>query len=113
MIADTQVQPKAVRPQGRRVSRNSHKRSMVVIGAVLLLLTVALGVNMLSIRTRDQMLAVQEQELLAEIEEQQLRAEEIASYAVVAHTDEYIRQVAQERLGLVSPNEIIFVPVAE
>ena len=38
------------------------------------------------------------------------RAEEVKAYEEYVKTDEYIKDVAEEKLGLVDPNEIIFKP---
>ena len=52
----------------------------------------------------------QEAELRAQISEEQARAEEVKAYEEYVKTDEYIKDVAEEKLGLVDPNEIIFKP---
>ena len=52
----------------------------------------------------------QEAELKSQINEQKERAEEIKEYEEYVKTDEYIKEVAEEKLGLVDPNEIIFKP---
>ena len=100
-------------PTRKRRPHYSHRRSMFLISLILLFLSIILGSNMLSVRERNQAFTQQERELNALITEQKMRAEEITAYASIVHTEEYLLQVAQERLGLVNPNDIIFVPVTE
>ena len=50
----------------------------------------------------------QEEELQKQLEEEELRAEEIEELEDYVGTDEYIEDVAKDKLGLVYPNEILF-----
>lgn len=50
----------------------------------------------------------QEYQLAAEIEAEKERAEEIGELEKYIQTDEFVRSTAKEKLGLVSPGEIIF-----
>jgi len=89
----------------------SHKKSMLLITAVLLCLVVVLGFHSLSIRERGRVLAQQEEELLRQIQVQEERALEIADFEEFVHSDEHIRMIAGDVLNLVEPNAIIFRPV--
>ena len=100
------------RQQKRKLSSifRQHKRSVVVICTVLGLLAAALAVNSVSLYGRNQVYKQQEAELRAQIEEQNARAEEVKEYAEYVKSEDYIKDMAQEKLGLVDPNEILFQP---
>ena len=49
-------------------------------------------------------------QLQKQIEEAKKRSEEVKAYEEYVKTDEYIKDIAEEKLGLVDPNEIIFKP---
>lgn len=87
-----------------------HKRSMVLISFVLVLLAVVLGVNAGKLRSKNANYKLQEAELKVQIKEQEDRAKEIEEFEEYVKTDEYIKEVAEEKLGLVDPNEILFKP---
>lgn len=48
--------------------------------------------------------------LQEEIQSEKERQKEIDSLEEYVKTDEYIKEVAREKLGLIDPNEIIFKP---
>lgn len=87
-----------------------HKRSVVVICTVLGMLAAALAVNSVSLYGRNQVYKQQEAELRAQIAEQKERAEEVKEYAEYVQSEDYIRDVAEEKLGLTDPKEILFRP---
>ena len=64
----------------------------------------------MSLYGKKRLYSQQEAELRAQISEEQARAEEVKAYEEYVKTDEYIKDVAEEKLGLVDPNEIIFKP---
>lgn len=106
---------KVGKASGRRNKRKSptlrrHKGSMMLIIFVLVLLTVVLGVNSVKLRSRNANYKLQEAELKAQIQEQEDRAKEIEEFEEYVKTDEYIKEVAEEKLGLVDPDEILFKP---
>lgn len=74
------------------------------------MLTGVLSVNAVSLYGKKRFYSQQEAELRAQISEEQARAEEVKAYEEYVKTDEYIKDVAEEKLGLVDPNEIIFKP---
>ena len=52
--------------------------------------------------------AQREVQLEAELRAQQDRQQELADYEQYTKSEEYMRNMAKSKLGLVSPNEIIF-----
>lgn len=100
------------RPSGRRKRRRqSHRRSVMMISIVLLLLCGVLTVNSVTLQAKNDSYKEQEKDLTEQIEEQKARAEEIKEYEEYVKTDEYVKETAEDKLGLVDPDEIIFKPV--
>ena len=88
------------RMQKRKNARLRHyKRSIVMICAVLVCLTGALAVGSLSLHAKN-----------AQYKEQEERAKEVEEFEEYVKTDDYIKETAEDKLGLVDPNEIIFKP---
>lgn len=102
-----------VRQQERKKASmlRRHKKSVIIICTVLVLLAGMLAVNSVSLYAKNQTYKQQEAELQAQIEEEKARAEEVEAFQEYVKTDEYIKDVAEQKLGLVDPNEIIFKPV--
>lgn len=85
-----------------------HKTSILSITGVVVMLAVVLSVGSISLRRKNEAYKEQEAKLEAQLEEEQARAEEIDELEEYVGTDEYIEDVAKEKLGLVYPNEILF-----
>ena len=100
----------AVRRKGRSQSPVSrqHRKSVRIICAVLMILTVVLVVNSVSLYAKNESYKQQEAELKAQIKEEKERSKEVAAYEEYVKTDDYIKEVAEEKLGLVDPNEVLF-----
>lgn len=99
------------RIQGKRARAKrqlQHKLSMIVIAAVILVLGATLSVASISLQAKNKEYMAQETELEAQIEAEANRAEEIDELEKYVGTDEYVEDVAKEKLGLVYPNEILF-----
>ena len=95
-----------------RVRRNksylqTHKRSVLAISAVIVLLIVVVSVNAMTLRAKEKAYRAQETELEEQLKEEE-RAAEIDDLESYVNTDEYVEEVAREKLGLVHENEIIF-----
>ena len=101
---------------GRSKSRKTnsawryHKKSMMLISMILVLLVGVLAVNAVSLRNRNAQYKKQQAELEAQIKEEKKRTKEVEAYEAYVKTDDYVKEVAEEKLGLVDPNEIIFRP---
>ena len=96
------------RKNRQQVRLQRHKRSICGISAVILLLVVVVSVNSITLRAKNKSFLEQEAELKTQIEEQESRAKEIEELESYVGTDEYIEQIARNKLGLVHENEIIF-----
>ncbi len=101
---------------GRKRSRKNtsifrqHKKSILIIYTVLGMLAAVLAVNSVSLYARNEVYKQQEAELKAQIKEQKARSEKVEEYREYIKTDDYIKDVAEEKLGLVDPDEILFRP---
>ena len=75
-----------------------------------MMLICVLTVNAVKLQAKNQDYKQQEAELKAQISEQKERSKEVKEFKKYVKTDEYIKEVAEEKLGLVDPDEIIFKP---
>lgn len=96
---------RVVRP---RNGMNQHKRSIICISAVILLLAAVVIMSSVSLSAKNKSYIAQEKGLKAQIAEEEKRTEEIDELEEYVETDEYIEQVAKDKLGLVHENEILF-----
>lgn len=85
-----------------------HKLSILLISGVVLILGVMLSVASISSRAKNQDLKAQEAELEEQLKAEKARSEEIDELEEYVGTDEYVEDVAKDKLGLVYPNEILF-----
>lgn len=98
------------RSRRRRLRRGmrGHRQSVFAIIAVLILLVAVVSVNAMTLRAKEKSYQAQEIELAQQIEEEKARAKEIDELEKYVGTDEYVEEVAKDKLGLVHENEIIF-----
>lgn len=90
----------------RRV--RSNRRSMLAISAVVVLLLVVITVNSMTLWAKERSYQAQEIELEEQIAKEKERTGEIEKLEQYVGTDEYVEEVARDRLGMVHENEIIF-----
>lgn len=91
-----------------KLSRN--RRGVLLTGTVLVLLTGVLAFGSLSLKAKNDEYKAQEAELKTQIQEEQARSKEVEQFKEYVKTDDYIKDIAEDKLGLVDPNEIIFKP---
>lgn len=84
--------------------------SYIFVLSVLFLMVTIVEIGM--IKQRKILMRYEEQaaSLQEEIRSEKERQKEIDSLEEYVKTDEYIKEVAREKLGLIDPNEIIFKP---
>lgn len=85
-----------------------HKVSVLAISCVIVVLAITLSVASISLNAKNRNYKAQEAELQEQLEAERVRAEEIDELEEYVGTEEYVEDVAKEKLGLVYPNEIIF-----
>lgn len=81
-----------------------------MVTLALILLACVLTVNAVTLQAKNRNFKQQEAELKEQISEQEQRSKEIEEYEEYVKTDAYIKEVAEKKLGLVDPDEIIFKP---
>ncbi|MEE1314800.1 MAG: septum formation initiator family protein [Faecalimonas sp.] len=98
------------RKRGSRAKKRvlQHKLSVLGISGVIVMLAAILSVGSISLRKKNEAYKAQEAELTAQLEEQAERSEEIDELDEYVGTDEYVEDVAKDKLGLINPNEILF-----
>ena len=84
-----------------------HRKSVLAVSAVVLLLFVVVSANSISLRAQEKAYRAQELELKEQLKEEKARTEEIKELGEYVGTDEYVEDVAREKLGLIHENEII------
>ena len=80
--------------------------TMVIVSVVLVLCASAT-----SSYAKNQEYKEQEIKLQAQLNEERERTKEIETYKEYTQTDEYVEEIAREKLGLVYPDEIILQPM--
>ena len=97
----------------RRRSKLSHERkimknTMLMILLVVCILFVALFIGGYRLNKKVDSALATKAELQDQIKDEETRKEEIEALEEYMQTDEYIREVAREKLGLVDEGDIIF-----
>ncbi|MDD3368137.1 MAG: septum formation initiator family protein [Lachnospiraceae bacterium] len=92
----------------RKRRQNGFGMFLVTLVLVMLLAVVCISGN--DLRRKRDIYATKEAALASQIEEEQVRSEEIKEYEKYTKTKKYVEEVAKEKLGLVYPGEIVFVP---
>ena len=82
--------------------------SMAAIAIVVLILLVGLTMQSNNLKTRIAVYDAKAAALKQSIEDEQDRTKEIDEQKEYMQTDEYIAEVARDKLGLVKGNEIVF-----
>ena len=95
------------RKRRSRRRTNQHKLSVLVITGVIFLMTALVVVGGISLRAKEKSYLAQETELKKQIDEEKARSQEIDDMETYVGTDEYVEEIAKEKLGLVNENEII------
>ena len=93
----------------------SKDSGMALFANLLLLLAavcfcIVLGVGYFNCRTKQDSFDRQISELNRQIAAQEKRTKDLEEYEKYTHTKQYVEQVAKEKLGLVYPGEIVFMP---
>lgn len=94
----------------RRPVSKENRRGMVLIILVVCVLIIALAVRCRSLADKNAAYAEQIESLEGKISEEKGRTESIEKLKDYAGTRAYTEKIAREKLGLVYPDEVIFVP---
>lgn len=99
---------RVVRKKAAYRKKNQNRFSMVLVGLVVALITVAVAMRSLELTQRRDAYAQREEELQQQIDAEKQRAEEIEEFRKYTQTKRYVEDVAKEKLGLVYEGEIVF-----
>ncbi len=88
--------------------KNQNRFSMFLAILVLVVLFVAGGIRGIFLNGKLKELDAKKTELQTQIEKEKQREKEIEEYGKYTQTDEYVEEMAREKLGLVREDEIIF-----
>ncbi|MDD3402319.1 MAG: septum formation initiator family protein [Hespellia sp.] len=94
----------------KKTQLRRHKRSIFLVSAVVVLLTITIFSKSVSLQAQNREYEKQAAELQSQIDDEKQRSEEIGKLKEYITSDEYVKEIAEDRLGLVNPNEIIFRP---
>lgn len=98
--------------RGRRQHKNKrvlqHRLSIMGISCVIMMLIAVLLAGSVSLHKKNEKYKIQEARLEAQIAEEEARAQELAELEVRIDTDEYVIEIAKDKLGLVFPDELYF-----
>ena len=95
--------------KGRSKSRlQNYKRSVLAISSIIVMLSAVIVIHGMALQARNKEYMAQEAELMAQLDDEKDRSEEIDKLKEYVGTDEYIEDVAKEKLGLIKQNEILF-----
>lgn len=102
--------------QRKRVSKKNNdkhmlKRSVAIVSAVTAVISLTLGVQILELKAESKEYDLVIEEWNDRMDEEFKRAEEIEEYKVYTEIDEYVEQIAREKLGMVYPDETIFIAI--
>ncbi len=82
--------------------------SMFLAFLVVIIMLAAVAYNGIGLYGRLRDNRSRKEQLLQEIRQEEERAEQIETYRKFTKTDEFVEQIARERLGLVREGELIF-----
>lgn len=85
--------------------------SFKIISFIAVVMLLVLGYSTSISYAKNQSYMEQEAELMERLEEEQERTTEIDEFKEYSTTDEYVEQIAKEKLNMAYPDEIIFVPM--
>lgn len=92
----------------RQRNRVKTKKGMWIVALVAVVLCVSMLAGRAELSKTSRALEVEEQKLERDIEAQQEKREELDNKEAYMQTDEYIEEVAREKLGMVKDDEILF-----
>lgn len=90
-----------------RKTSKKNKRKWYIPVATIIIVGV-LGFQLFSLYAKLSGYRAQEEKLTQELEEAKVTEQELVEYEAYTKSDEYIRNTARNKLGLVGENEIIF-----
>ena len=94
--------------QMQRRSKRQRRFDFALVLSVLVVLMVLVMVSGRDLQKKQDVYAAQKAELEIQIAEQEERAQELEQLKKYVQTDSYVEEIAQDKLGLVHSDEILF-----
>ncbi len=88
--------------------KSQNRLSMILAVLVMLVILVVVAIRSFSLQKKLDEYNAKKDELTSQIAQEEKRTEEIEKYGKYTQTDEYVEEVARDKLGLVKDDEIIF-----
>lgn len=97
----------------RLKKRDKWGNRIAMVGVTLVVLSLAVVVNLkgAALKAKDLEYQIREESLQKQMEEESQRKTELKEREIYVQTKQYIEEVAKEKLGLVSPDEILLKPI--
>lgn len=92
----------------KRLRKRQSRFDFVLVLSVLVVLMVLVTFAGRNLQKKQDAYALQKAELQVQIAEQEERAEELEQLKKYVQTDSYVEEIAQDKLGLVHSDEILF-----
>lgn len=94
----------------RRSYRNKKQNrfGMFMVSLVVVMMMLVVSVKCVELKNKLDESTVRKEELQAQLAEEEARTEELKELKKYIQTDSYVEKVAQEKLGLVHSDEILF-----
>lgn len=92
----------------RRRSKRQSRFDFALVLSVLIVLTCLVAVSGRDLQKKQDAYAAQKAELQIQIAQQEERAQELEQLKKYVQTDSYVEEIAQDKLGLVHSDEILF-----
>lgn len=98
---------KSTKINKRKLQERRYRRSMQMIAFVIVIFAFTLGVSGATMHAKNSEYEELIYKLEQQLQEEEQRTQEIADFEEHTTTDEYIEEVAKEKLGMAYPDEII------
>jgi cell division protein DivIC len=89
-------------------AHNPNRIASLLIMFIMCVVVAVMLIQCLDIYQKNQSYAAEQTQLQQQLEEEEARTEEIEAYREYIKTDEFVEEVAYEKLGLIYKGEIIF-----
>ncbi len=90
--------------------RKSNRMAMLTVVIVVACLALVLGLRVNDLKEQQEIYASRQSMIDEQIEYEKGRAKELEDYRVYVQSKQYIEATAKEKLGLVTPDEILLKP---
>lgn len=98
----------ATKKKSGSVIMSHHRKSLMLTFVALLVLITVVGYSTIKLKQREAAYRAQQVEIEKQLEDEHKRTEQIEKEEADMKEDEFVEDVARDRLGLVYPDEIIF-----